>query len=132
MIQRAARRFAWVAVILLTLSAHPVPQETLKAESVRMFWYNGVRSLEDRNIEKYAVNEVHPAYPPLAEKYRIEGQVTVNVQVDPNGKVTKAEFLKGHSIFRAVSLDAAKQWQFKPPDHTALEGTINFSFKLRG
>jgi outer membrane biosynthesis protein TonB len=61
----------------------------------------------DRNIESLATRRVQPAYPPMAQKYRIEGTVTVEVTVSSDGKVSKAEFVRGHNIFRSVSLDAA-------------------------
>lgn len=82
------------------------------------------------NIEKLAVKRVQPPYPPNAQKYRIEGVVTVQVTVGGDGKVTKAEFVRGHNIFRSVSLDAAKRWEFKLSGGSLLEGTIRFTFKL--
>ena len=85
---------------------------------------------EERNIEKQAIKRVQPAYPPLAQKYRIEGTVVVEVSVSKDGKVQSAEFVRGHNIFRSVSLDAAKRWEFKPPGESALQGTITFTFKL--
>ncbi len=84
----------------------------------------------DRNIENLATRRVQPAYPPMAQKYRIEGTVTVQVSVANDGKVAKAEFVRGHNIFRSVSLDAAKRWEFRPPSQTSLEGEVQFVFKL--
>ena len=89
-------------------------------------------SFEDHNIERHAVKRVLPVYPPLAQRYRIEGIVTVQISVGKDGKVGKAEFVRGQNIFRSVSLDAAKRWEFKPTSDNSLEGTINFTFKLSG
>jgi hypothetical protein len=50
----------------------------------------------------------------------------VQIAAGSDGKVTKAEFVRGNNVFRSVSLDAAKRWEFK----TATEGSINFVFKL--
>lgn len=83
------------------------------------------------DIEKYATTQVQPAYPETAQKYRIEGIVKVQVVVNPDGKVTKAEFVRGHGVFKAVSLEAAKQWLFRSPDNVEMEGTITFTFKLK-
>jgi TonB family protein len=83
------------------------------------------------DLEQYATAQVQPAYPEAAQKYRIEGVVKVQVAVNRDGKVTKAEFLRGHSVFKLVSLEAAKQWQFKPPDNRDIEGIITFTFKLK-
>jgi TonB family protein len=85
---------------------------------------------DERNIERNAVLRVQPSYPVNAQKYRIEGVVTVQVNVNSEGKVTKAEFVRGHNLFRSVSLDAAKRWEFKLSGESSLEGTIHFTFKL--
>jgi TonB family protein len=85
---------------------------------------------DERNIEKIAVKRVQPSYPPNAQKYRIEGVVTVQVNVGSDGKVTKAEFIRGNNLFRSVSLDAAKRWEFKGSAESSREGTIRFIFKL--
>jgi TonB family protein len=87
---------------------------------------------DERNIEKYAVKRVQPVYPPLAQKQRIEGIVVVQVTVASTGKVTNAEFLRGNNIFKAVSVEAAKRWEFKVSSGDSLEGTIRFAFKLEG
>src|SRR5215813_5159365 len=80
-------------------------------------------TLDEQNIEKLATKRVQPPYPPLAQKYRIEGVVVVQVTVGKDGSVGKAEFVRGHNIFRSVSLDAAKKWEFKHPSDN-IEGTI--------
>ena len=86
-------------------------------------------TIDEQNIEKLATKRVQPPYPPLAQKYRIEGVVVVQVTVGKDGSVGKAEFVRGHNIFRSVSLDAAKKWEFKHPSDN-LEGVIHFAFKL--
>lgn len=87
---------------------------------------------EERSLEKYAVRRVQAAYPPNAQKYKIEGTVTVHVTVGPNGKVATAEFIRGNNIFRSVSLDAAKRWEFRLPSSESNQGMIHFTFKLSG
>jgi len=85
---------------------------------------------DEVNIEKYAIRRVKPPYPPNAVTYRIEGAVTVRVTVAPNGTVSEAEFVRGQTVFRNVSLDAAKRWVFKSPANESLKGVIHFVFKL--
>ena len=85
----------------------------------------------EADIERFATAQVQPAYPETAQKYRIEGIVKVQVQVNRDGKVSRAAFLQGHTVFRSVSLEAARQWQFKSPDNNDMEGTITFTFKLK-
>ena len=84
---------------------------------------------DEPSIERYATKRVQPSYPPSAQQYKIEGVVTVLVTVGDDGSVSKAEFVRGHNVFRAVSLDAAKRWRFKLSDENR-QGTIHFSFKL--
>ena len=85
---------------------------------------------DERNIEQFAVRRIQPTYPPLAQKQRIEGVVVLQLSVGANGKVNNAEFLRGNNIFRAVSLEAARRWEFRVPSGEGLEGTIRFTFKL--
>jgi len=85
---------------------------------------------DERNIEQYATRRAQPTYPPLAQKQRIEGAVVIQVAVGTNGKVTNAEFVRGNNIFKSVSLEAARRWEFKVPIGEGIEGTIRFTFKL--
>ena len=116
-VKRGIRRLALLAVIVL-VTISPWTHESKADPAV------------DDNIEKLAIKRVQPPYPPLAQKYKIEGMVVVQVTVDKEGKVGKAEFVSGNSLFRSVSLDAAKRWEFKRPDGDSLQGTIHFKFKL--
>ena len=116
-VKRGIRRLALLSVIVLATIA-PGAHESKADPS------------GDENIEKFAVKRVQPPYPPLAQKYKIEGLVVVQVTVERDGKVGKAEFVSGNSLFRSVSLDAAKRWEFKRPEGDSLQGTIHFKFKL--
>ena len=85
---------------------------------------------DERNVEQYAIKRAQPTYPPLAQKQRIEGIVVIRVSVGSSGKVTNAEFIRGNNIFKSVSLEAARRWEFKVPAAEGIEGTIRFTFKL--
>ena len=104
----------------IVLAAHCIAQPRPSAGSVD----------DEASIEKYAIRRVQPAYPPNAQMYRIEGSVTVRVTVAPNGTVSEAEFVRGQTVFRTVSLDAAKRWLFKSPGNDQMKGVIHFIFKL--
>ncbi|HEV8487178.1 MAG TPA: TonB family protein [Blastocatellia bacterium] len=132
---RAGSRFCIatfvVAFSLMTL-ASPLASVRPATDDVLNLWSSPTFSGGDAgNIEKYATAQVQPPYPPTAQKYRIEGTVTIQVEVSRDGKVVKAEFVRGHTVFRSVSLDTAKQWQFSTPNSANLEGTIDFTFKLK-
>jgi len=75
-----------------------------------------------------------PDYPPLARQARMEGSVSVEVIISPDGRVESARAVSGSAIFRAVAASAAEGWRFHP---TLLNGTpvqvtgvIVFNFKL--
>jgi TonB family protein len=110
-----ARRTALLFLVLALLSIQPLHLVAIG---------------DERNIEQFALKRVQPTYPPLAQKQRIEGVVVVQLSVGANGKVNNAEFLRGNNIFKAVSLDAARRWEFRVPGGEGLEGTIRFTFKL--
>jgi TonB family protein len=116
-----ALNILWRSLQVLTVLAVVLPQARLS----HVYGDN-----EEHNIEKLAVKRVQPPYPPNAQKFKIEGIVTVQVTVGGDGKVTKAEFVRGHNVFRSVALDAAKKWEFKVAGEPSLEGTIRFAFKL--
>jgi TonB family protein len=55
-----------------------------------------------------------PIYSPAALKSNIEGRVSVEVEVDESGRVTKAEAVSGHQMLRTAAEDAARKSKFKP------------------
>lgn len=127
------RRTALLTVLsLITLgpsaSSHSTPNE---ARAILGHWSSTFQSESQHNIERYAISQIQPSYPVAAQRYRIQGTVTVQLAVNKEGKVLKAEFVRGHSIFKSVSLEAARQWQFESPNSKDIEGTIDFTFKLK-
>ena len=125
------RNFFLLAIIVFALGT---PETQISQASETGYSRNFERLMvgfdSERNIEKIAISRVQPSYPANAQKYKIEGEVTVEVSVNNDGKVTKAEFIRGNNVFRSVSLDAAKRWEFKLAGENSLEGTIRFTFKL--
>ena len=126
-----ARRVALLLAISVVALSFAASRHRARSDDVVSIWSPAFGGGGERNIERYATSQVQPPYPVAAERYRIEGTVTVQVTVNKDGKVVRAEFVRGHTVFRSVSLDAAKQWQFQSPDNAGLEGEINFSFKLK-
>jgi len=59
---------------------------------------------------------VHPIYPRIAKRRRIEGKVILDLKVNSKGVVTSTEVLKssGHLVLDESALRAVKQWKFKP------------------
>jgi len=63
------------------------------------------------------IKDVTPIYPPDAKAKRIEGKVTLNLLISPDGKVAKAVITGGPAGFAESTLDAVKQWEYKPSSH---------------
>jgi TonB family protein len=83
------------------------------------------------------LNQEQPKYPELALRAGLEGTVWVKLWVDTTGRVVQVYVQKSDAeIFEQASLDAARQWRFKP---AILKGktistwvTVPFRFKIGG
>lgn len=53
-------------------------------------------------------------YPPAASVNKIEGDVTVEVVIDPNGNVASAKLVSGSPVLAPSALQFVKQWIFRP------------------
>lgn len=60
------------------------------------------------------VKMVKPVYPPNAAAHGIAGKVKLTVLVNELGEPTKVEVTEGNPMFAEASLDAVKQWRWKP------------------
>ncbi len=81
-----------------------------------------------------ATKRVEPIYPISAIVAKIKGSVVVEVTVNEVGKVEKAVALSGPQELHQTTLEAAKQWEFKPTLLSGVPakviGTITFNFNL--
>jgi protein TonB len=85
---------------------------------------------QNEELLRRAKNKVQPAYPELARKMNISGNVRVEVVVAPNGAVKQAKVVGGHPVLANAALDAAKQWRFEPAARDST-GVIDFKFEPR-
>lgn len=60
------------------------------------------------------IKRVQPEYPPLARQTRISGTVRLHVIIGKDGTVQQMEVLSGHPLLLQASLDAVKQWIYRP------------------
>jgi protein TonB len=80
-----------------------------------------------------------PPYPPLAVKMRLEGKVSVLVEVLPSGRAGKVaiESSSGHDLLDKSALQTIKEWQFTPARKDGVivaqvvRIPINFNLKSR-
>jgi protein TonB len=81
------------------------------------------------------LRHVAPLYPELARRARVEGTVTLECVIDPQGRVAQARVLSGSPLLDEAALDAVRQWLYTP---TRLGGvpvavilTVTVRFELR-
>lgn len=78
-----------------------------------------------------------PAYPRLAEQMKIEGSVTLQVNIDKNGNIVGTQVLSGPPILAAAAQEAVRQWRFRPrykngaPIETEARVVVNFTISTR-
>jgi TonB family protein len=83
-------------------------------------------------LQASAIKKVEPVYPPAAKAAKAEGEVKIMVIVSEEGKVIDAAAVEGHPLLRDAALQAARQWEFKPAEHSGkpvkVVSVLNFNF----
>ena len=80
---------------------------------------------------------VEPAYPRLAEQMKIQGSVTLQVNIDKTGNIVGTQVLSGPPILAAAAQEAVRQWRFRPrykngaPIDTKAHVVVNFTISTR-
>jgi periplasmic protein TonB len=84
------------------------------------------------NREAKPVQTVRAVYPPIALRMGMEGDVTLRIEVDTEGKVTKAEITKsGGAGFDEEALKAVKQSRFEPAQKDGKNFPAEFTYIYR-
>jgi len=84
------------------------------------------------NREAKPIQTVRAAYPPMALRMGMEGDVTLKIEVDAEGKVTKAEITKsGGAGFDEEALKAVKQSRFEPAQRDGKNVPAEFVYIYR-
>ena len=73
-----------------------------------------VVAASDPVIAAKAMRRVDPVYPAFAKSVNVSGSVVVEVTIDEQGKVVKADAVAGPGPLRQAAVDAAKHWEFQP------------------
>lgn len=85
-------------------------------------------------LQGKAIERAVPGYPELAKKIRLQGDVSVEVIVSPDGRVESARAVSGHPMLASAAVDAARRWRFGPTllngVPVRVTGVIVFVFKL--
>ena len=86
--------------------------------------------LADQRSRLKLVRGVNPTYPAEMSKKQVEGTVIVRVVVDKSGTVTNAKALSGPPELFQASVEAAKQWQFEPPERAPITTDLEMKYEL--
>jgi TonB family protein len=91
------------------------------------------RSLTRVPIHGDPIKRVKAIYPEFAKAAGLNGEVTVEIVVDENGKVISAKPISGPELLRQAALNAALGWRYPPTTVDGLPtqavGTIKFRFE---
>ena len=60
------------------------------------------------------IRRVEPKYPASALSQKVQGEVILKCTTDPEGKVIKAEIIKGNKLLAAGSSEIAGLWKYTP------------------
>ncbi len=84
------------------------------------------------NREAKPVQNVRAVYPPIALRMGMEGDVSLRIEVDTEGKVTKAEITKsGGAGFDEEALKAVRQSRFEPAQKDGKNVPAEFTYIYR-
>lgn len=84
------------------------------------------------NREAKPIQTVRANYPPMALRAGLESDVTLSIEVDAQGNVTKAEITKsGGSGFDEEALKAVKQSRFEPAQRDGHPVPAEFTYIYR-
>jgi protein TonB len=85
-------------------------------------------------LQGKAIERTKPIYPPLARQIHMQGDVSVEVIISPEGRVESARVVNGHPMFAKYAREAALSWRFGPTILNGVPvrvtGVITFVFKL--
>lgn len=77
--------------------------------------------------------DVRPVYPAIAQQARVQGVVTIEATIGPDGKVAEARVIRSVPLLDQAALDAVRQWEYTPtllngvPVPVVVTVTINFT-----
>ena len=84
-----------------------LPKETAPPPPVRVHVGHGVR-------EPTKLKNVEPVYPPIALHARVQGDVVLELELSPQGRVSEARVLSGPLLLSDAAVAAVRQWVYTP------------------
>ena len=83
-------------------------------------------------VDPVPITKVDAVYPERAKKERVTGTVVARLTIGADGQVKKARIVKSIPLLDQATLDAVKQWTFKPGtvDGKRIEVQADFAVKF--
>ena len=82
-----------------------------------------------QNVE--VISAAAPSYPRVDGVAQEKGEVRVEIEIDPSGKVSHAKAVSGSSNLRSAAEAAAREWHFRATSRKTIKSTITFRFIIR-
>ncbi len=93
---------------------------------------SGVPAANPSGTQAVLLSRVLPVFPDIARKRNISGTVDLEIEIDAQGRVTKAKPISGPQLFHAAAEDAVRKWRFKPAtlggSNVASQGKVTVVF----
>lgn len=84
--------------------------------------------------ESLKIHDVQPRYPKEAREKGIQGDVLLQATIDTKGNLINLRAVQGDPILVAASIDAVKQWKYRPyilkGEPVEVETTIKIQFHM--
>lgn len=81
------------------------------------------------------LRRVEPVYPEEARQQKVQGPVVLEVHIGADGAVQNVEVVRGPPELARASIDAVKQWRFKPRTEKGrpaeMQSRVTLNFKLQ-
>ncbi len=110
-----AVRIAAGSVLALSLASVALAQEPVRISS--------------KDAISAATVKPQPQLPMIARQLKLQGAVEIDVTIDEDGAVSKADSIKGNPVLAKAAQDAAKKWKFKPFKEGKVIATLTFEFR---
>ena len=84
--------------------------------------------------EGLKIHDEQPIYPPEAKLKKIQGDVVLRATIDTKGNIIDLQPVQGASILVKASMDAVKNWKYRPyllnGEPVEVETTIKVQFHM--
>jgi TonB family protein len=85
-------------------------------------------------VQPRVVRQVAPIFPPIAASARVQGSVSLDITIDPAGRVSLARVTRSVTLLDDAALVAVRQWEFEPTliagRPTSVATTVVLNFRL--